>query len=593
MGKLGITIDRQKESIKGIIKRYLITLICANAACIFQIFLDATGYYTKSGDATSFWGNSGVRDMVDYIFGFLIMFVVGCFFVESIFTEDGSNRKKLVLPYILLGIISVVLDILGNNAEDIFSKMGEDMFLKTMCLYIILCTVLGFHKLIKSSGMSFAKYAVNLLVGAIKVGTVLFLLNVGFVLLVTIFDILILDIKEWKLIGYVELFLVGAVYVPYTLICLTDKTETESKFIRSLLLWVLMPMVNVAMIIIYMYVLKIVVTGYMPKNEVFGICAGLFCCGVVIWTMAYPFVPDEYKDSKGKALYRNVIKYAKYIYAPFILLECYCIGIRINEYGITVSRYFAIVFIICQIIYVAWEPLYGLVRKMFKKEKSGYAEGYENLLYVGIAVYVLCVMLPFFSAEKVEFLSQKKRFEAVMNGYSVDELNLAKDDLRSAGSTYRVIVWNIYGDEYLRETYTTDERKQLSEYFNNNEYGAVRWNYYKSTTKDAISVSGYSYMYSFTKSLPSHEEYDIDNTIPVSINIQNLQKVEEAWDLDVRELVQLVISRGCNGDYNDGTLPYEIQMDSGKKCVVSYISFSYNEMDGTIKYLDLKGYILW
>ncbi|MDE6023996.1 MAG: DUF4153 domain-containing protein [Lachnospiraceae bacterium] len=592
MGKLGIAIDRQKESIKGIIKRYLITLICVNAACIFEIFLDATGYYTKSSGMGSLWGNGSVRDMVDYILGFLVLFAVGSFFVESVFTEDGSNRKKLVLPYILLGIISVVLDVLSWNADDIFSKMGQDMLLKTVWLYIILCTVLGFHKLIKSSGMSFAKYAVNLLVGAIKVGTVLFLLNVGFVLLVTIFDILILDIKEWDFIEYVELFLVGAVYVPYTLICLTDKTETESKFIRSLLLWVLMPMVNAAMIIIYMYVLKIVVTGYMPKNEVFGICAGLFCCGVVIWTMAYPFVPDEYKDSKGKALYRNVIKYAKYIYAPFILLECYCIGIRINEYGITVERYFAVVFIICQIIYVAWEPLYGLVRKMLKKEKNGYAEGYENLLYVGIAVYVLCVMLPFFSAEKVEFLSQKKRFEAIMNGYSVDELNLAKDDLRSASSTYRVIMWNIYGDEYLRETYTTDERKKLSTYFKTADV-SEKWNYYKSTTKDAISVSGYSYMYSFTKSLPSHEEYNIDNTMPVSINIQDLQNGEEVWEVDVWELVQLVIRRGSNSDYNDGTLPYEIQMDGGKKCVVSYISFSYNETDGTIKYLDLKGYILW
>ncbi|MDE5872655.1 MAG: hypothetical protein K2H07_01945, partial [Lachnospiraceae bacterium] len=159
---------------------------------------------------------------------------------------------------------------------------------------------------------------------------------------------------------------------------------------------------------------------------------------------------------------------------------------------------------------------------------------------------------------------------------------------------YRVIVWNIYGDEYLRETYTTDERKQLSKYFNNNEYGAVQWDYYKRTTKDAISVSGYSYMYSFSET-SSREEFDIENnsTVPVSINIQDLQKVEEVWEVDVRELVQLIISRGSNSDYNDGTLPYEIQMDGGKKCVVSYISFSYNETDGTIKYLDLKGYILW
>ncbi|MBD5095786.1 MAG: DUF4153 domain-containing protein [Lachnospiraceae bacterium] len=591
MGKLGVAIDKQKESIKGIIKRYLVTLICVNAACIFEIFLDATGYYRKSGHL---WSNGSVRDMVEYILGFLVLFAVGSFFVESVFTEDGSNRKKLVLPYILLGIISIVLDILAWNADDIFSKMGQDMFFKTLWLYIILCTVLGFHKLIKNSGMSFAKYCVNLVVGAIKVGAVLFLLNVGFVLLVTIFDILILDIDEWTFIEYVELFLVGAVYVPYTLICLTDKTETESKFIRSLLLWVLMPMVNVAMIIIYMYVLKIVVTGYMPKNEVFGICAGLFCCGVVIWTMAYPFVPGEYKDSKGKALYRNVIKYAKYIYAPFILLECYCIGIRINEYGVTISRYFAVVFIICQIIYVAWEPLYGLVRKMFRKEKSGYAEGYEHLLYVGIAVYVLCVMLPFFSAEKVEFLSQKKRFEAVMNGYSVDELNLAKDDIQSASSAHEALIWNIYGAEYFKEKYTENEWNKIKKYFNQNGYASVRWDYYKRTTNDAISVSGYSYMYSFTERYGS-EEFDIENNsaVTVGINNEDLQNVEETWNVDVRELVQLVISSGRDSAGNDGTLPYEIQMDGGKECVVKYISFEYNEVDGKIRYLNLEGYILW
>ncbi|MDE5872745.1 MAG: hypothetical protein K2H07_02410, partial [Lachnospiraceae bacterium] len=153
MGKLGIAIDKQKASIKGIIKRYLVTLICVNAACIFQIFLDATGYYRKSGHL-HLWGNS----TVDYIFGFLELFAVGSFFVESVFTEDGNNRKKLVLPYFLLGIISIVLDILSWNADDIFSKMGQDMLFKTVCLYIILCTVLGFHKLIKNSGMPFAKY---------------------------------------------------------------------------------------------------------------------------------------------------------------------------------------------------------------------------------------------------------------------------------------------------------------------------------------------------------------------------------------------------------------------------------------------------
>lgn len=585
MGKLGIIFDQQKEAVKGIIKRYLATIICVNIACILGIFLDATDLYSKSN----------VREITDYIFGFLMMFAVGSFFVESIFTEDGSNRKKLVVPYVIFGFISLVLDILGNNMSW-FSEMGEDMFTKTIALYVIVCTVLGFHRLIKSSGMSFAKYAVNLLAGVIKVGTVLFLLNVGFLLLIAIFDILIVDIKEWKFIGYVEMFFAGAVYVPYTLICLTDKTEPKSKFMRGLFLYVLMPMVTLAMLIIYMYVLKIFITGYMPKNEVFNICAILFCYGVVIWTIAYSFVEDEYQKGAGKAaLYYKIVKYAKYIYAPFILLECVSIGIRIKEYGITLGRYFAVVFIVCQIIYIAWEPIYGLVRKIGKKEKNNYAEGYEHLLYVGIAVYVLCVMLPFFSGERIEFLSQKKRFETMMAGHSVEELNLSAADVISARSTYRVLEWNIYGKEYLEETYTQAERAALKKQLDV-DYYRTQWDYYRMKTQAAISVDGYSYMQSFSeKGYNGDEIYIGENAvIPMNISIKGLDNMEDiVCDVDVRKLVALVISKDENSNGNDRALPYDILMDDGKKCVVTKIFFDYDSVGNVIKNLELEGYILW
>ena len=152
----------RSESIKGIIKRYLLTIICANIACILYIVMDAADLYE----------NSNAEEIFYYIFGFLITFAIGSFFVESIFTEDGSNRKRLLIPYVVFGLISLVFDIFGNNTEN-FSQMGEDMFYKIFYLYIILCIALGFHRLIKNSGMSFEKYIVNLLVGVIKVGVVL------------------------------------------------------------------------------------------------------------------------------------------------------------------------------------------------------------------------------------------------------------------------------------------------------------------------------------------------------------------------------------------------------------------------------------
>lgn len=588
MGKLGIIFDQQKESIKGIIKRYLLTIICANIACILYIVMDAADLYE----------NSNAEEIFYYIFGFLITFAIGSFFVESIFTEDGSNRKRLLIPYVVFGLISLVFDIFGNNTEN-FSQMGEDMFYKIFYLYIILCIALGFHRLIKNSGMSFEKYIVNLLVGVIKVGVVLLLLNVGFILLVTIFDILIVDMNEWEFIGYVEIFLIGAVYLPYSLICVTDKTETNSKFIKGLLLQILMPMVSAAMIIIYMYVLKMLVMRYMPRNEVFGICANLFCYGVVIWTLAYSFAPDAYKDknTKGAAIYRNIIKYAKYIYAPLILLECYSIGIRIREYGVTLDRYFAVVFIICQIIYVAWEPLYGLVRKIFKKEKNRYAEGYEHLLFVGIAVYVLCVLLPFFSGEKIEFLSQKKRFEALMNGQSIEELSRYDDDTKNIRSAYRVIESNTYGEKYLNETYTQAERKALEKKLYGESY-TRQWDYYtKEAADEAITVFGYSYMYLYTERDVYYvgDVIAVHDTEPLNIEINCRGNTGDmvVCDVDMKELVKLIISRGKNSDRDDGTLPYVIRTDDGRKCVITRITFNYESSEDLIEIRDLEGYILW
>lgn len=75
MGKLGIIFDQQKEAVKGIIKRYLVTIICVNIACVLDIVLRAADLYNK--------GN--VVDITDYIFGFLMMFAVGSFFVESFY----------------------------------------------------------------------------------------------------------------------------------------------------------------------------------------------------------------------------------------------------------------------------------------------------------------------------------------------------------------------------------------------------------------------------------------------------------------------------------------------------------------------------
>lgn len=599
MGKLGIVLEQQKEAVKGIFKRYLITLISVNALCVINVV------YEMVADA----GNwvEGANDVFTRISFFLAFFSLGSLYIESVFTEDGSNRKKRITHHIVAAAISAVFVILAEN-YDVFSHMTQIVIDKVGIFYVILCGGLALISLIKKSGMSFSKYAVNCVFGFIKVGAVCLVLNIGFMLLIGLFSTLLIEIDWWDAIYYIEILLSGIVYVPYVLICLVDKTENKSKFVRGFLFYALMPMVLVAILFIYLYILKIFVTGTIPNNEVFDICAMLFAIGVVIWTMAYSYVEDEWEEnSKAARIYSNIVKYAKYIYAPFVLLEMYCIGIRIYYYGVTTERYWAVVFIIAQIIYIAWEPIYamclGLAKKIRKKsdgaeKKTGYGAGYENLIYVGFVFYIFCVLLPFFNDQKVEFLSQKKRFEVVFD-YDKQTM-LSNAERRKIYSIYNVLSWNVYGKEYLDERYTEQEQKIISDFLRSGSTDShdtwERYNIGTNTNKvdsySTIPVSGYDYIYGFRWS--SGYGYGYGNGDGTEYTTEIVLTYGEYRDysvtVDIAELVDSIVNSPSDEQQYE-LLPYEITQD-GMKIVINNIYFTYNTEYGTIDLKTMDGYIL-
>lgn len=605
MGKLGIVLEQQKEAVKGIFKRYLITLISVNVLCVVNVvyeIVDDAGNWSK-----------GAYDVFLRISLFLVFFALGSLYIESVLTEDGSNRKKRIIHYIVAAAISTVFVILAVNL-DVFSDMTKIVIAKICVFYVILCGGLALISLIKKSGMSFSKYIVNCVFGFIKVGAVCLVLNIGIMLLIGLFSTLLVEIvKWWNVIYYIEILLSGIVYVPYVLICLVDKTENKSKFVRGFLFYALMPMVLVAMLFIYLYILKIFVTGIVPNNEVFDICATLFAIGVVIWTMAYSYVEDEWEEnSKAARTYSNIVKYAKYIYAPFVLLEMYCIGTRIYYYGVTTERYWAVVFIIAQIIYIAWEPIYAMCLSLAKKirkksdgteKKTGYGAGYENLIYVGFVFYIFCVLLPFFNDQKVEFLSQKKRFEAVfdkdIDSQTINNLILSNVERKELYSIYNVLRWNEYGREYLDERYTEEEQKLLSKYLNkgysygsSESYDSIWESYYidpKNTNGvdaySTIPVSGYDYIHGFR----CYDGFGDGVAYKKEVVLTYGEDRDCTVTIDITELVDSIVDSPSDERYEQ--LPYEITQD-GMKIVINKISFEYNTEDGTIEMRQIDGYIL-
>ena len=227
-----------------------------------------------------------------------------------------------------------------------------------MGFYVLTLTGLSLLAIIRESRLSFEQYAVRMIFSCFRIFLILLVLNLGFLLILYMVDLLIVPLKIGTWIVRMELFLIPIVYVPYILSCLTNRTEERpSGFVKGLVLYALMPIYMAVVLVIYIYMARIVITWTFPVNQVFYFCAGIFSVGVVIWTMAYAFT----RRDRSK-IYNIIIRYMKYIVAPLILLELYAMIIRIHEYGWTTPRSYGIYFISLQIVYTAWEPILMLIR---------------------------------------------------------------------------------------------------------------------------------------------------------------------------------------------------------------------------------------
>jgi len=128
-------------------------------------------------------------------------------------------------------------------------------------------------------------------------------------------------------------------------------------------------------------------------------------------------------------------------------------------------------FIVFQVIYVAWEPLVNLFRLIFRKKSIHYNEHYEWMIFVVFGLYIIATIIPWTSAEYVESNSQEARFtENWDQMLKLRELNrkLTPDEYQElakvqySGRSMRYLLENnIYGQNYLKMNYNESELDQM------------------------------------------------------------------------------------------------------------------------------------
>lgn len=138
----------------------------------------------------------------------------------------------------------------------------------------------------RKSGIGFAEYMLRVLVNLCKATGVFLLLCVSLSLVLTVVDTLFID-SGWGVLGETgAVLLTGLYYVPCCITALRNMDgNIDSALGKRLIRDVLTGMTVCALVVVYIYLIKILLLQEIPSNEIFGIITGLFCFGMPIWMM--------------------------------------------------------------------------------------------------------------------------------------------------------------------------------------------------------------------------------------------------------------------------------------------------------------------
>lgn len=426
MIKIKEILSKTSSTLSNLFKRYPVTLVIITAITIFLTIFAGTDVFKAS--------------TTQKITLFGVIWSISTIFLETL---NFKNKKTRILSYLLSALVAFILVKLPQNVYGVFNEHLTRITIGyCLCLF-----VLTLYFIIKKTGVSFGEYLIKIFNNIFNSSIIYGVLNIGMTLIIVIFVELILDGTYGESILRCQILLLGLFYIPALLNSIIDVKEKEpSNFIKGLVKYVLLPLVTIAMVIIYIYIAKILIQREMPSNIIFRILAGIFIVAFPVWNMA-----NNFKEQKG--IYK-VSKVLPYAYIPFILLEIYSVGIRIINFGLTPIRYIGIAFIIFQIIVLLFTILKRKINLVY------------SFIILAVIVFIACITpLNFNTMSK---LSQKNIIVSNLpEGISFE--NLQENAKEKVHSAY-VYLTNNYGSDYIPE-YIKEMNNEI------NKYSPVTTNY--------------------------------------------------------------------------------------------------------------------
>ncbi len=570
-------VKKLKDVFVNAIKEHVISYVMVIIASI--LWAVSIDYSSDKGYA---------RDTVlPFLYLWILITALGILCIESIHqyrkskdTAYNLKDKKNVILYAVLGIVSVAIGFAFSFFEDIGFEVIEDSFLYEFIPKITICyavaafcfTIYFFYKTNEDTTEG---YMAKAFCGLMKAELVYMIISLGVLLIIGIFNALIFNTGEWEVIERVEALVVGLVEYPCVLVGLSKSKEQISKFGKIVLSYVFTGLLAVAILIIYAYIIKIIVTFTLPSNEVFGILTALFVGGVIIWTMAQGCCDEQMKKP---------LSIMPFLFMPFIILQVICIFMRVIDYGLTPSRYMGIAMIIFELIY------FGLyIYKFIKKKDLIY-----NVLFVVIAAAILILIFPVINMESAITLSQKGKIEK----YLANKEDAPDYVMQDAYEAYRTIKndGGLAGSRYIDKHLNEEDIAVLKEYSGQSDYGYQDSDYFYISAQNANSrfdIKGHEELYRVntyvSRNYDDPDLYDGLKKVPLYDS-----DGEEVAVVDFSELASkmMEIDKAEGDEFND-VISDGVKLSGGGILYITYMNIDgdYSRPD-EIESIDIEGFLV-
>ena len=453
------------------------------------------------------WKSSTAMDIFLSICLTILYFSVFALFVESI----RPARSKIIRPilFALFGVLSffmgfIFLDTASrshlwfyNMIEEMRTSIGTTSILIYISALVSLSSLLAMyfsygHDVHQNFNRHVFNFNSKVFLSSIIYGVI----QLGVVFLTLIVMLLLYD-DAFDYLPTILVLINGLFYVPAVLYCMTHENEDANTFMQVIVRYISLVISLIAFVIIYIYMIKLVVTASVPSNSVFAILSSLFVVSMFISYMCTTF---EEKGPLQKFAYNCPL-----IFAPFILMQCYTMFVRIGQYGLTPMRYFGLAFILFEIVYI----LYYATVRIRDKEVAG-----SPILLILCAFILISVFVPGINARSLSTSIAKHNLRSYLKKVQTGE-SISDKEIIHANASYGFLSDDDFGkgkiERYFsgidedtvsalstkaREAaakYKDDERKG-DDYYESDSYGWYHESVMEITGSDSVDISGYNKM---------------------------------------------------------------------------------------------------